>query len=129
MTDTTTTTATSAAKKSLDEPEEVMEFPKGRVHVVTVGGIPFDRAVFEPGWKWSEHVKPLAGTTSCEFPHRFIVTEGSLHVRMDDGVELDIGPGDAAIIAPGHDAWVTSDGPCVMYGIDGDDADFGKPRA
>jgi uncharacterized cupin superfamily protein len=125
---TTSTTAT-AAKKSLDTPDDVMEFTKGRVHVVTVGGIAFDRAVFEPGWKWSEHVKPIAGTDSCEFPHRFIVIEGSLHIRMDDGTEIEVGPGDAAVVPPGHDAWVSSDGPCTMYGIDGDDADFGKPAS
>ena len=74
----------------------------------TVEGIAFDRAVFEPGWKWSEHVKPIAGTESCEFPHRFIVTEGSLHIRMDDGTELDVGPGEAAVVPPGHDAWVSA---------------------
>ena len=124
-----TTTYTAAAKRSLDDPEETMAFPNGRVNIVTVGGIPFDRAVFQPGWKWSNDVKPLAGTDSCEFPHRLIVTEGSLHVRMDDGTELEIGPGDAAVIPPGHDAWVSSDVACVMWGIDGDDADFGKPAS
>jgi hypothetical protein len=123
----TSSTTASAAKKSLDEPDDVIEFPKGRVHLVSVGGISFDRAVFEPGWKWSEHVKPGAGTASCEFPHRFIVTEGSLHVRMDDGLELEVGPGEAAVIPPGHDAWVSSDGPCVMLGIEGDDDDYGRP--
>ena len=124
---TTDTTAASAAKKSLDAPDDVIEFPKGRVQIVEVGGIAFDRAVFQPGWRWSEHVKPGAGTDSCEFPHRGIITEGALHVRMDDGSELDVGPGDAVVIPPGHDAWVTSEGPCVMYGIDGDDTDYGKP--
>lgn len=121
------TTTETTAVKSLDEPDEVIDLGRGTVHLVTLGGVTFDRTVFEPGWKWSEHVKPAAGTDTCEFPHRLIVTEGTLHVVMDDGTELDIGPGDAAVIAPGHDAWVTSDGPCVVWGIDGADTDYGKP--
>ncbi|MFP5319911.1 MAG: cupin domain-containing protein [Acidimicrobiia bacterium] len=122
-----TETITTAAKRSLDEPDEVIDFGKGRVHVVSLNGISFDRSVFEPGWRWSEHVKPIAQTESCEFPHRFVVTEGSMHIRMDDGVELEAGPGDAVVIGPGHDAWVSSDVPCVVWGIDGEDLDFGKP--
>jgi hypothetical protein len=125
----TTTAPTAAHKKSIDTPDEVLTFEKGIVHMVTVDGITFDRAVFEPGWRWSESVKPIAQTESCEFPHRFFVTEGSLHVRMDDGTELEATPGDAVMIGPNHDAWVTSDGPCVMWGIDGADTDFGKPTS
>ena len=120
---------TIAAKRSLDDPDEVLDLGgKGRVHVVTVGGVAFDRSVFQPGWRWSEHVKPIAGTASCEFPHRFVVTEGALHVRMDDGTELDAAPGDAVVIGPGHDAWVVGDGPCVLWGIEGEDVDFGRPQ-
>ncbi len=122
-----TETTTKAAKKSIEAPDEVLDFTKGRVHIVTIGGVSFDRAVFEPGWRWSEHMKQTAQTESCEFPHRFFVTEGSLHVRMDDGTELEVTPGDAAVVAPGHDAWVSSDVPCVMWGIDGEDQDWGKP--
>ena len=122
-------TTTTAMKKSIDEPDEVLEFPNGRVNLVTVGNVTFDRSVFEPGWKWSDHVKPIAKTDSCEFPHRGFITEGTLHVRMDDGSEFDAGPGDAVVIPPGHDAWVTSDVALVMWGIDGDDQDFGKPTS
>ena len=122
-----TNTTTTARKKSMDDPDEVLRFPKGRVHLVTLGNITFDRSVFEPGWKWSEHVKPIARTESCEFPHRFFVTAGSLHVRMDDGTELDAVPGDAVVIEPGHDAWVSSAVACVLWGIDGQDQEFGKP--
>ena len=124
MTETATT-----ATKSFDDPDEVIDLGKGTVHIVTLGGVVFDRSVFEPGWKWSEHVKPTAGTDTCEFPHRLIVTEGSIHVVMDDGTELDLGPGDAAVIGPGHDAWVSSDVPCVAWGIDSPDEDYGKPTA
>ena len=117
------------ATKSFDDPDEVLDFGKGTVHIVTLGDVVFDRSVFEPGWMWSEHVKPIAGTDTCEFPHRLIVTEGSLHVRMDDGTELEIGPGAAAVIGAGHDAWVSSDVPCVLWGIDGTDQDYGKPTS
>ena len=117
------------ATKSFEDPDEVLDFGKGTVHIVTLGDVVFDRSVFEPGWKWSEHVKPIAGTDTCEFPHRVIVTEGSLHVWMDDGTELEIGPGAAAVIGPGHDAWVSSDVPCVLWGIDGADQDYGKPTS
>jgi hypothetical protein len=120
-------TTAFAAKRSLDEPDEVLDLGRGRVHILTLGDITFDRSVFEPGWKWSEDVKPIAQTASCEFPHRFFVTEGSMRIRMDDGTEFDAGPGDAVVIAPGHDAWVTGDAPCVLWGIEGDDQDFGRP--
>lgn len=123
-----TNATTIAIKKSMAEPDDVLELTKGRVHLVTLGDVTFDRAVFEPGWKWSEHVKPTAKTDSCEFPHRFFVTEGSIHVRMDDGTELEALPGDAVVIGPGHDAWISSEVPCVMWGIDGDDHDFGRPK-
>ena len=122
-----TTTAT-AQKKSLTSPDEVREFPKGRLEISTIGDSLFGRAVFEPGWKWSESVKPIAGTASCEFPHACYVTAGSLHVVMDDGTELDVGAGDVFVVGPGHDAWVTSDEPCVLYDLAGDDDDYAKPQ-
>ena len=120
------TTAT-LAKKSIDTPDEVREIDKGRIDIVEIGGLQFARTVFEPGWRWSESVKPIARTESCEFPHRLYVASGALHVRMDDGTELDLGPGDVAVIGPGHDAWVTGEEPCLMYDFGGEDADYAKP--
>ena len=96
-------------KKSIDEADEVIDVPKGRVETVKVGEVTFSRSVFEPGWKWSESVKPIAQTDSCVFPHAFYVASGSMHIQMDDGQSLDAGPGDVVVIGPGHDAWVTSD--------------------
>ena len=122
-----TTTTTTTAKKAIDTPDEVREFDKGRIDLVTIGDTTFFRAVFEPGWKWSESVKPIAGTESCEMPHASFVASGSLHIVMDDGTELDVGPGDLMVIAPGHDAWVTSEEPCVMYDFGGQDEDYAKP--
>jgi hypothetical protein len=121
------TTTTTAAKKSIETPDEVREFDHGRIDLVTIGGTTLFRAVFEPGWRWSVSVKPIAGTESCEMPHASFVAAGSLHIVMDDGTELDVGPGDLMVIAPGHDAWVTSDEPCVMYDFGGEDADYAKP--
>jgi hypothetical protein len=121
------TMTTTAAKKSIDTPDEVREFDNGRIDLVAIGDTTFFRAVFEPGWKWSESVKPIAGTESCEMPHASFVASGSLHIVMDDGTELDVGPGDLMVVGPGHDAWVTSEEPCVMYDFGGQDEDYAKP--
>jgi hypothetical protein len=122
-------TAITAAKKSIDTPDEVRAFDKGRIEMITIGDLVFARSTFEPGWKWSSCVKPIAQTDSCEFPHRVFIASGSLHIRMDDGTELDLNAGDVAVIGPGHDAWVTSTVPCVGYDFGGDDADYAKPSA
>ncbi|QIN80709.1 cupin domain-containing protein [Rubrobacter marinus] len=106
--------------KSLDSPDEVRSFEKGRMDVVNLGGdVVAGRAVFEPGWRWSEHVKPVAGTDSCQVAHVGYVLSGRLHVRMDDGSEGELGPGDAMTIPPGHDAWTVGDEPCTMLDFSG----------
>ena len=115
-------------RKSLDSPEETRPFKdgKGRVELVNLDSGPVGRATFEPGWKWSEHVKPIAGTDSCMAPHTGYVISGRLHVKMDDGSEAEAGPGDAFVISPGHDAWVVGDQPCVALDWSGS-ADYAKP--
>lgn len=118
----------TAMKRGIGTPDEVREFPNGRMEIVTLGGVVFGRAVFEPGWKWSESVKPIAGTESCEFPHQGYVESGSLHIAMDDGTSLDVTAGDVVVIAPGHDAWTVGDEPCVMYDFGTEDADYAKPK-
>ncbi|HVM40967.1 MAG TPA: cupin domain-containing protein [Acidimicrobiia bacterium] len=122
------TTITRIEKRSLDAPDETREFPGGRMEMITLGDVVFGRAVFEPGWRWSESVKPIAQTESCEFEHAVYCTSGSMKVRMDDGEELELTPGDVAVIPPGHDGWVTSDEPCVMYDFGGTDLDYAKPK-
>jgi hypothetical protein len=84
-------------------------FEKGKLEVVELADTTISRATLEPGWKWSECVKPIAGTDSCEVPHRGYVVSGRLHLQMDDGTESEVGPGDAYSIEPGHDAWVVGD--------------------
>lgn len=111
--------------KNLDTPDEKRSFEHGDVNLVTIAGATIGRAVFNPGWKWSTDVKPIAGTASCEAPHTGYVISGRMHVRMDDGTEGEAGPGDAVVISPGHDAWVVGDEPCVMLDWSGL-ADYAK---
>ena len=88
-------------------------FEHGEMRVTTAGGVTLGRAEFKPGWRWSNDVKPLAGTSSCQVAHNGYIISGRLHVRMDDGTEAECGPGDLFVIAPGHDAWVVGDETCV----------------
>jgi quercetin dioxygenase-like cupin family protein len=111
--------------KNLSSPDETRPFAdKGRAQVVNVGGTTILRGTFEPGWRWSEHVKPLAGTASCQAGHTGYVVSGRMHLRMDDGAEGEIGPGDAVRIEPGHDAWIVGNEPCVF--IDFTAPDYAK---
>ena len=101
-------------RRSFDKPDEVRPFEgKGHLDVVNMDGI-VGRGVFEPGWRWSNNVKPIAGTDSCMAPHAGYVVSGRMRVRMDNGDELEFGQGDLMLCPPGHDAWVLGDEPCVM---------------
>jgi hypothetical protein len=112
--------------KNFDSPDEVREFEgKGRAKVVTVAGQVVGRGTFEPGWKWSENVKPIAGTDSCEVSHLGYVLSGRMRVQMDDGSEAEIGPGDVVAIPPGHDAEVIGDEPMEMVDF-GEICDYAK---
>ena len=102
--------------KSMNTPEETRSLPKTKGEIVTVGGHIIMRGTFEPGWKWSECVKPAVGTPSCQVNHVMYIISGKMRIKMDDGTEKDFGPGDAGVIPPGHDAWVVGSEPCV--GID-----------
>jgi hypothetical protein len=106
--------------KSVESPDETRPFAeKGGVAVVTVVGHPVLHGTFEPGWRWSDDVKPIAGTDSCEATHLMYVISGRMHIAMNDGTEADVGPGDVASIAPGHDAWTVGDEPCVTVDFGG----------
>lgn len=107
------TTKTLLEVKNLDSPDERRAIDHGQLEVVNLPGVTFARAVFQPGWKWSTDVAPVVGTGSCQVAHTSYIISGRLHVRMDDGREQDLGPGDAHVVAPGHDAWVVGDEPCV----------------
>jgi hypothetical protein len=112
--------------KSFDAPDETRKFDNGQLAVNTLGGNTVGLATFEPGWKWSENVKPIVGTASCEAAHFGYVVSGRMHVRMDDGTELDMGPGELINIAPGHDGWVLGNEPCVVVDFEGA-SNYAKP--
>ncbi|MGK5643219.1 cupin domain-containing protein, partial [Streptomyces sp. URMC 126] len=94
--------------KNFDSADETRPFEdgKGRLDLFTTERGPVGRAVFEPGWQWSKHVKPIAGTDSCEAAHTGYVVSGRLKIVMNDGESGEAGPGDFLRVAPGHDAWV-----------------------
>jgi len=118
-----------AESMSVDSAGEVREFDKGRVEVVTVGSTTVVRSTMQPGWRWSECVKPLAGTDSCQVAHNGYAISGRLRVRQDDGTEVDINPGDAYSIAPGHDGWVVGDEPWVGVDFSPAMAGFAEPAS
>ena len=103
----------AAINKSFDTPDEQHKPGRGTVDVVILGGTTTRRLTFQPGWKWSEDVKPAAKTETCQIPHLNIHISGRLKVQMD-GKETEYGPGDVALIPPGHDAWVVGDEPAVI---------------
>jgi len=92
-----------------DSPDETRTPDKTKVDVVRVGGETAARLTLEPGWRWSDCIKPVAGTESCQFRHVGVVHVGRMGVKHDDGSEAEFGPGDAYLIEPGHDAWVVGD--------------------
>jgi hypothetical protein len=100
--------------KNTATPDDKRTFTNGEVSLVNLTGFTVGRAEFRPGWKWSADVKPLAGTDSCQIAHSSYVVSGRLHVAMSDGQQLALGPGDAHLVGPGHDAWVVGDEPCVI---------------
>lgn len=108
-----------AEQKSFDRPDEVREFPAGRVELVKIGGAMVGRAIFQPGWRWATSVQPLAKTKSCEAPHFQYHVSGILMVKMDDGTELKCRPGDVSLLPSGHDAWVVGNEPAVVVDFQG----------
>lgn len=109
--------------KSFDAPDDTRPFAdKGSAQVVSIGGSSVLKGRFEPGWRWSEHVRPIVGTDSCQSPHFLYVLSGRMHLVMNDGTEGDATPDDVVRVEPGHDAWVVGDEPCIVV-------DFGASPA
>lgn len=100
--------------RSFGSPDEVRTFPHGRAEILNIGESEIGRLVFEPGWRWSQDVKPLAGTASCEAPHFQYHLSGRLCIRMDDGTEYIAEAGDVTSLPSGHDAWVLGDEAVVV---------------
>jgi hypothetical protein len=101
---------------------------KTRLEVVDLGGIKAARLRIEPGWKWSECIKPVVGGDSCQAHHVGVITSGTMHVRHNDGTERDITPGMAYVIEPGHDAWVVGNEAAIAFEFDSSTAKtYAKP--
>jgi mannose-6-phosphate isomerase-like protein (cupin superfamily) len=107
-----------AKKKSFANPDETRTPDKTKVEILDLGDVKAARFTMQPGWRWSECVKPVVGTETCQVRHVGTVLSGRLHVSHGDGTELDLGPGDAYVIEPGHDGWVLGDEPLVSYEFD-----------
>jgi hypothetical protein len=104
----------NAEMKSIGTPDETRKFNLGKIEIVNIGGGTVGKATFEPGWKWSNDVKPVAGTDLCQAPHFLYQISGRMHVVMADGREFEAGPGDVAVIPPGRDAWTVGDEAVVV---------------
>ena len=104
-----------AESRSFDSPDEVRTPDKSKVESVSLDTGKVGRATFQPGWRWSECIKPVVGGDKCQVDHLGVMVSGQLRVAHDDGSEADLGPGSVYHIKPGHDAWVVGDEPAVMY--------------
>ena len=111
--------ADKAELKSFGKPDEVREFPKGKVEIIKIGNATIGRATFQPGWKWSESVQPLVKTKTCEAPHFQYHVSGELMVKMDDGTVYHCKAGDVSLLPMGHDAWVIGTEPAVVVDFQG----------
>jgi mannose-6-phosphate isomerase-like protein (cupin superfamily) len=100
-------------KKNFYQPEQTKQIGRVKVEIITMGRLNFQRDTAEPGWRWSEDVKPVAKTESCQVNHLLYVISGRLRVRMNDGKEMEFNPGDMGLIPPGHDGWTVGDKPVV----------------
>jgi len=114
-------------RKSLDEPDEVRRFAMGVGHLVRVGALTIGRGTLEPGWRWSESLKAVQGTPSCQVHHLQVLLSGRFQVEMDDGETAQFGPGDVFDVPPGHDAWVVGNEPVVALDVLGNVGAIGVP--
>jgi mannose-6-phosphate isomerase-like protein (cupin superfamily) len=118
----------AAVTRNMSNADEVREVPNGRIEIVNMAGQTIGRTVFQPGWKWSNDVKPVAKTDLCEFEHLGYIMSGQIKVVMKDGSETTAGPGDVVSIPAGHDAWVVGNEAVTMIDFMGTDSDYAKPQ-
>ena len=118
----------SLIHKNFDTPDEIRPITNGKVEVVGLGEVSAMRLTFEPGWQWSKDVKPVANTGSCQVHHIGYQISGRLGARLDDGTEIEVGPGEAYNIPPGHDGWVIGDEAVVSVDFRGAE-NYAKPQS
>jgi len=99
--------------RRFDTPDEIRRFPLGTFELIEIGDLTIGRASYEPGWRWSEHVGPITGASSCKVEHAGVVLSGRAAVKMDDGNEFEMAAGDLFTVPAGHDSWVIGDEPYV----------------
>ena len=109
-----------ATKSNVNDPDETKVTPKAKLQLVTVGGFSVGLRTLDSGWRWSTHMQPVAKTTSCQVRHIGYVVSGKMGFLMDDGTELEVGPGDVFDVHPGHDTWTVGDAPAVFIDIIGE---------
>lgn len=102
-------------KKNFQKPDETQTPPNARVDTIRIGDMMIQKQTYLPGWQWSKNIKPIAKTNSCQIHHFGVWVSGRIHVKADDGQEIEYGPGDVADIPPGHDGWVIGNEPAVFY--------------
>jgi DNA-binding transcriptional ArsR family regulator len=119
---TTHSMLTTTMVKRFESPDEVRTFQKGRLELIKIGTMTLGLGTYEPGWRWSEHIKPIAGTESCQIQHIGTVISGRCAFAMDDGTQVELKRGDVFYVAPGHDSWVVGDEPLVALHFVGADA-------
>jgi class 3 adenylate cyclase len=113
--------------KSFRNADETRIFEKGRADIVTLADVTMARTIAQPGWRWSEHIRPVAGTISCQLHHLGFVVRGRLRIALDDGTTQEVGPEDVYDIPPGHDAWVVGDDELELFDYAGAMGSFAKP--
>jgi len=114
--------------KSMDSPDETRTFGNGKLDMVNIDEVTAGRVTLEPGWRWSEALKRISGTDSCQVQHTGYVVSGRMHVVMDDGSEQETGPGDVYVIRPGHDAWVMGEETYVGVDVSSDMERFAREQ-
>lgn len=103
-----------AEYRDFKKPDETRSFDKGKLELINIGGGMIGLLTLQPGWRWSEHVKPIAKTELCEAPHFQYQLSGKLHIAMEDGSEFETKAGQVSWLPSGHDAWVVGNEPVVL---------------
>ena len=112
------------AKKSFDKPDEIKTPDKAHTSTIHFGSVAATKIVLQPGWKWSECIKPIVGGDSCQAGHVGVILQGSMHVVHDDGTEITVSAGDAYTFAPGHDGWVVGNDELIAYEFNNSGKDY-----